>query len=75
MTIRRPAKLLPTQSKCSTRENVEAILDGTSWLGQQLVPFLEGIGIDMANGSDPAAVADGFHERGETLVQMADIRG
>ncbi len=41
-------------------------------LGQLLVPFLEKIGIDPANGPDPAEVADGFHERAETLVQMAE---
>jgi glutamyl-tRNA synthetase len=41
-------------------------------LGQLLIPFLEKIGIDPANGPDPAAVAEGFHERAETLVQMAE---
>ncbi len=41
-------------------------------LGLQLVPFLQKLGIDPANGPDPAAVAAGFHERAETLVQMAE---
>ena len=41
-------------------------------LGDQLVPFLQKLGIDPANGADPAAVAAGFHERAETLVQMAE---
>jgi glutamyl-tRNA synthetase len=41
-------------------------------LGQMLLPFLEKIGIDPANGPRPADVADGFHERAETLLQMAE---
>ncbi len=41
-------------------------------LGDQLVPFLQKLGLDPANGPDPAAVAAGFHERAETLVQMAE---
>ena len=41
-------------------------------LGQLLGPFLEKIGIDPSNGPDPAEVAAGFHERAETLLQMAE---
>ena len=41
-------------------------------LGQLLVPFLQKLGIDPANGPEPAKVAEGFHERAETLLQMAE---
>ena len=44
----------------------------TARLGQLLVPFLEKLGIDPAAGPEPAAIAEGFHERAETLVQMAE---
>ena len=43
-----------------------------SELGPMLVPFLEQLGLDPANGPDPAEAAEGFHERAETLVQMAE---
>jgi glutamyl-tRNA synthetase len=48
------------------------IATSAAQLGQLLVPFLEKIGIDPADGPAPAEVADGFHERAETLVQMAE---
>lgn len=41
-------------------------------LGQRLVPYLEKAGLDPAGGPDPARVAEGFRERAETLVQMAE---
>jgi len=41
-------------------------------LGKLLVPYLDSAGIDIADGPDPARVAAGFHERAETLVQMAE---
>jgi glutamyl-tRNA synthetase len=41
-------------------------------LGRLLVPYLRQAGLDPANGPDPARVADGFRERAETLVQMAE---
>ncbi len=41
-------------------------------LGQLLDPFLRRLGIDPASGPEPARVAEGFHERAETLVQMAE---
>ena len=41
-------------------------------LGKALVPYLEAIGLDPANGPDPADVASGFHERAETLLKMAE---
>jgi glutamyl-tRNA synthetase len=40
-------------------------------LGQLLTPYLARAGIDPGSGPDPARVADGFRERAETLVQMA----
>ncbi len=40
-------------------------------LGEMLTPFLVETGLDPANGPDPAHVAEGFHERAETLLQMA----
>ena len=41
-------------------------------LGRDLVPFLKKLGIDPANGPIPERVAEGFRERAETLVQMAE---
>ena len=41
-------------------------------LGELLVPYLQSAGINIEDGPDPAAVAAGFHERAETLVQMAE---
>jgi glutamyl-tRNA synthetase len=41
-------------------------------LGEALVPYLRKAGIDPADGPDPARVAEGFRERAETLVQMAE---
>ncbi len=41
-------------------------------LGELLVPYLQSAGIDTEDGPDPAEVAAGFHERAETLVQMAE---
>jgi glutamyl-tRNA synthetase len=41
-------------------------------LGQALVPYLQEAGLDLATGPAPAAVADGFRERAETLRQMAE---
>ena len=40
-------------------------------LGERLVPYLESVGIDPTVGPDPVEVARGFHERAETLLQMA----
>jgi glutamyl-tRNA synthetase len=40
-------------------------------LGVALIPFLAAAGLDPADGPDPANVAAGFHERAETLSQMA----
>lgn len=36
-----------------------------------LIPFLERAGYNLADGPDPARVADGFKERSETLLDMA----
>jgi len=41
-------------------------------LGRALVPYLEKAGLDPAAGPAPVALADGFRERAETLVQMAE---
>jgi glutamyl-tRNA synthetase len=43
----------------------------TDKLGEALEPFLVESGLDPAEGPDPAAVAEGFHERAETLLRMA----
>jgi glutamyl-tRNA synthetase len=40
-------------------------------LGPYLVPFLEKAGLDPSEGPDPVHVAEGFHERAETLQQLA----
>ncbi len=41
-------------------------------LGRRLSPYLEQAGLDPQNGPAPAELADGFRERAETLVQMAE---
>jgi len=41
-------------------------------LGRRLSPYLEQAGLDLQNGPAPAALAEGFRERAETLVQMAE---
>jgi glutamyl-tRNA synthetase len=41
-------------------------------LGRRLVPYLEQAGLDPNNGPPPAEIAEGFRERAETLVQMAN---
>ena len=40
-------------------------------LGKELVTYLRKLGLDPANGPDPIHVAEGFHERAGTLLQMA----
>lgn len=40
-------------------------------LGDFLIPYLRGEGLDPANGPKPCDVAEGFRERAETLRQMA----
>ena len=40
-------------------------------LGQALMPFLIKAGLDPTDGPDPVHVAEGFHERAETLLHMA----
>jgi len=40
-------------------------------LGAALTPFLIKAGLDPANGPDPVQVAEGFHERAETLQGLA----
>lgn len=41
-------------------------------LGPLLEPFLQKLGIDASGGPELTAVAEGYHERAETLVQMAE---
>ncbi len=53
--------------------NQQHIINASSErLGGALTPFLEKIGLDIANGPDVSLVADGFRERAETLQQMAE---
>ena len=40
-------------------------------LGEALMPFLVKAGLDPTEGPDPAHIAEGFHERAETLLHMA----
>ncbi|MEO1204539.1 MAG: glutamate--tRNA ligase, partial [Pseudomonadota bacterium] len=42
-----------------------------SKLGEMLVPYLEQAGLDPAAGPNPEHVAEGFHERADTLLHMA----
>ena len=41
-------------------------------LGKALIPYLRRAGLDPEQGPDAADVADGFRERAETLLQMAE---
>ena len=43
----------------------------TDKLGEYLMPFLVKVGLNPTEGPDPVHVAEGFHERGETLLRMA----
>lgn len=60
-----PEKLLWLNQQHIIRMPAEA-------LGRRLVPYLHKVGLDPAEGPDPARVADGFRERAETLLQMAE---
>jgi glutamyl-tRNA synthetase len=40
-------------------------------LAGELLPFLIKIGLEPADGPDPVHIAEGFHERAETLLHMA----
>ena len=40
-------------------------------LGEELMPYLVKAGLEPSEGPDPVHVAEGFHERAETLLQMA----
>jgi len=40
-------------------------------LGAALIPYLCDAGLDPSSGPDPAHIAEGFHERAETLLHMA----
>jgi glutamyl-tRNA synthetase len=40
-------------------------------LADALMPFLVKAGLDPAEGPDPVHIAEGFHERAETLLHMA----
>lgn len=40
-------------------------------LGAELMPFLVKAGLDPAEGPDPVHIAEGFHERAETMLHMA----
>lgn len=41
-------------------------------LGQALLPILESAGIDVSTGPNPVDVAESYHERAETLLQLAE---
>jgi len=41
-------------------------------LGKLLLPYLRMVGLDPEQGPAPSEVADGFRERAETLLQMAE---
>ncbi len=40
-------------------------------LGEMLVPYLEQAGLDPSAGPNPEHIAEGFHERADTLLHMA----
>lgn len=41
-------------------------------LGEMIKPFLVRLGFDLDDGPDPAHIAQAFHERAETLLDMAE---
>lgn len=41
-------------------------------LGRELLPYFAALAIDPAEGPDPARLADGFHERADTLLKMVE---
>jgi glutamyl-tRNA synthetase len=41
-------------------------------LGEAVVPFLEQLGLNVASGPNPVRLAEVYHERAETLVQLAE---
>jgi glutamyl-tRNA synthetase len=44
-------------------------------LGKELLPYFDALRIDPADGPDPVRLAEGFHERADTLLNMvADAR-
>ena len=43
----------------------------TEELGAALMPFLVKTGLDPSDGPDPVHIAEGFHERADTLLHMA----
>jgi glutamyl-tRNA synthetase len=59
-----PEKLLWVNQQHILRTPPEA-------LGATLMPFLVKAGLDPSEGPDPVHIAEGFHERAETLLHMA----
>jgi glutamyl-tRNA synthetase len=39
-------------------------------LGKELLPYFDALGLDPVDGPDPTSLAEGFHERADTLLHM-----
>jgi glutamyl-tRNA synthetase len=60
----------PDKLKWLNRQHIIAM--PAEELGERLALYLRKTGLDPDNGPDPVRVAEGFRERAETLVQMAE---
>jgi glutamyl-tRNA synthetase len=65
-----PGRFDPDKLKWVNHEHIKRLPEAE--LGAQLRPFLEGAGLDVASGPDPAAVAALLRDRAATLAEMAD---
>lgn len=41
-------------------------------LGQELLPYFDALDLDPTDGPEPASLAEGFHERADTLLHMVE---
>jgi glutamyl-tRNA synthetase len=65
-----PSAFNPEKLKWLNQQHIIAM--PAEQLGRRLEPHLRQVGLDPAQGPAPARVAEGFRERAETLVQMAE---
>ena len=65
-----PSAFNPEKLRWLNQQHIIAMPAGE--LGTRLEPYLQQVGLDPARGPAPARVAEGFRERAETLLQMAE---
>jgi len=59
----------PEKLRWINQQHIKAT--STQRLGSLLVPYLEDVGLNPTEGPNPVDVAEGFHERADTLLHMA----